>query len=87
MLYRLGSPLGVLSMVAGCAQKAGDRSFPSGDRAVAVIDNMGDDRLGVANRVRLTVCKEPGVRGEYFVNPDGLISRVVSSRFVHEAGV
>lgn len=73
MLYRLAFLFGVLLMFASCAEKGEGPILSSGDRYVAS-DITSDYRLGVGDRVRLTVYNEPSLTGEYWVNPDGFIS-------------
>jgi polysaccharide export outer membrane protein len=74
MLYRLAFLFGVLLMFASCAEKGDGPVLSSGDRYVASADLASVYRLGVGDRVRLTVYNEPNLSGEYWVNPDGFVS-------------
>jgi polysaccharide export outer membrane protein len=74
MLHRFAFLFGVLMMFAGCAEKGDGPVLSSGDRYVASTDISGVYRLGIGDRVKLTVYNEPNLAGEFWVNPDGYVS-------------
>lgn len=74
MFYRLAFLLGTLLMFSACAEKGEGPILSSGDRYVATTDVVSDYRLGVGDKVKLTVFNEPNLAGEFWVNPDGFVS-------------
>lgn len=74
MLNRLAIVLGIFLMFSACAEKGDGPVLSSGDRYVASTDVVSDYRLGVGDRVKLTVFNEPNLVGEFWVNPDGFVS-------------
>ncbi|WBH16354.1 polysaccharide biosynthesis/export family protein [Sphingomonas radiodurans] len=74
MLHRLAIILGIFLMLSACAEKGDGPVLSSGDRYVASTDVVSDYRLGVGDRVKLTVFNEPNLAGEFWVNPDGFVS-------------
>ncbi len=74
MLHRLAFLFGIFLMFSACAEKGDGPIMSSGDRYVASTDIVSDYKLGVGDRVRLTVFNEPSLTGEFWVNPDGFVS-------------
>lgn len=74
MLHRLAFLLGIVLLFSGCAEKGEGPILSSGDRYVASTDAFSDYRLGVGDKVKLTVYNEPNLAGEFWVNPDGFVS-------------
>jgi polysaccharide export outer membrane protein len=74
MLHRLAFLLGIMLMFSACAEKGDGPVLSSGDRYVSSTDIFSDYRLGVGDKVKLTVYNEPNLAGEFWVNPDGFVS-------------
>lgn len=74
MLHRSALLLGILLLFSACAEKGDGPILSSGDRYVATLDVVSDYKLGVGDKVKLTVFNEPGLAGDFWVNPDGFVS-------------
>nr|WP_258043033.1 polysaccharide biosynthesis/export family protein [Sphingomonas sp. NBWT7] len=64
---------GFVLLATGCAEKGDGPILASGDRYAAA-DIASDYRLGVGDKVRMTVYNEPNLTGEFWVNPDGTLA-------------
>ncbi|QNE33292.1 polysaccharide export protein [Sphingomonas sp. NBWT7] len=73
MLQRLALLFGFVLLATGCAEKGDGPILASGDRYAAA-DIASDYRLGVGDKVRMTVYNEPNLTGEFWVNPDGTLA-------------
>lgn len=74
MFQRSAFLLGLLLIFSGCAEKGDGPVLSSGDRYVSSSDVIADYRLGVGDKIRVSVYNEPSLTGEFWVNPDGAIS-------------
>ncbi len=74
MFFRSAFVLAILALFSACAEKGDGPILSSGDRYVASTDIVSDYRLGVGDKVKVTVYNEASLTGEFWVNPDGTIS-------------
>lgn len=74
MLLRPAFLLLMTLLFAACAEKGQGPVLSSGERYAAATSAVSDYRLGVGDRVRVTVYNEPTLSGEFWVNPDGTVS-------------
>ena len=72
-MYRLFASLIALIMLAGCASTPTD-IISSGDRYAAAPPASDAYRLGVGDKVRMTVFNEPTLSGEFAVSASGTLS-------------
>lgn len=61
-------------LFSACAEKGEGPVLSSGERYVSAASAVSDYRLGVGDRVKVSVFNEPSLTGEFWVNPDGTIS-------------
>lgn len=74
MLLRPAFLLLITLLFSACAEKGEGPIISAGERYAATASAVSDYRLGVGDRVRVTVFNEPSLTGEFWVNPDGAIS-------------
>ncbi|MCC2980153.1 polysaccharide biosynthesis/export family protein [Sphingomonas sp. IC4-52] len=74
MLLRPAFLLAITMLFSACAEKGAGPVLSSGERYVSSASAVSDYRLGVGDRVKVTVYNEPNLTGEFWVNPDGTIS-------------
>jgi polysaccharide export outer membrane protein len=74
MLLRPAFLLLLTLLFSACAEKGQGPVISSGERYASAASAVSDYRLGVGDRVRVTVFNEPSLTGEFWVNPDGMIS-------------
>ncbi|CAN5392829.1 polysaccharide biosynthesis/export family protein [soil metagenome] len=63
----------VLALLSACGGKGGE-VIATGDRYVSNRAVVTDYRLGIGDKVRVTVFREPDVSGEFAVAPDGTVA-------------
>ncbi|WP_245995260.1 polysaccharide biosynthesis/export family protein [Sphingomonas olei] len=74
MIGRAALLFGILSLCGACAEQGEGPVLSSGDRYVAAEALTADYRLGTGDKVKVSVYNEPGLSGEYWINPDGTLS-------------
>ncbi len=74
MLLRTGSLVCLVACLSACAERGAGPVVSVGDRYVAADTSVTDYRLGVGDKIRVTVYNEPDLTGEFWINPDGAIS-------------
>ncbi|OWK31922.1 polysaccharide biosynthesis/export family protein [Sphingomonas mucosissima] len=74
MLLRPAFLLLITLLFSACAEKGEGPVISAGERYASTAAAVSDYRLGVGDRVRVTVFNEPSLTGEFWVNPDGTVS-------------
>jgi polysaccharide export outer membrane protein len=64
----------LLVVVAACAEKGSGPILSTGDRYVSGLSASDDYRLGVGDRIKVTVYNEPALSGDFGVAADGAVS-------------
>lgn len=72
-LVRLVFVLALLGLTAGCG-RSDTPVLSAGERYASAPDLLSEYRLGVGDRIRVTVFREPDVSGEFTVAADGTIA-------------
>lgn len=72
MKYKISCLLGISLLAAGCSGPAA--VMPSGDRVAIANTEVGDYKLGVGDKLRLTVFHEDGLSGEFAVGANGKVA-------------
>lgn len=66
--------LEMVLLASACAEQGDGPVLSSGNRYVAAETVEADYRLGVGDKVKVTVFNEPALTGEFWVNPDGTLA-------------
>lgn len=74
MFFRTMLFIGLITLCSACSEKGDGPILSSGDRYITAAAGVTDYRLGIGDKIKVTVYNEPSLTGEFWVNPDGSIS-------------
>jgi polysaccharide export outer membrane protein len=66
--------VGLLLVLAACAEKGAGPVLSSGDRYVIGLGSVSGYRLGISDKIKVTVYNEPALSGEFGVGANGSVA-------------